>query len=77
MGVWTLEVSAPYGMSLLVFINAGLLNRREPRKNWGYFAGIKQKEKVRESEPPIENKGNLSHSALYCDLNLLEVRPKR
>lgn len=72
-----MEISAPYGTSLLVFMNIGLLKRWGPRQNQGYFAGRKRKEKGGGSEPPIKNKGTLSHSALYCDPNLPEARPKR
>ena len=34
-------------------------------------------ENKRERKVLIKDKGNLFHSALYCDLNLLEVRAKR
>lgn len=34
-------------------------------------------ENKRESKVLIKDKGSLLHSALYCDLNLLEVRAKR
>ena len=38
---------------------------------------LSHEENKRESKVLIKDKGNLFHSALYCDLNLLEVRAKR
>ena len=37
----------------------------------------KERKNKRERKVLIKDKGNLFHSALYCDLNLLEVRAKR
>lgn len=71
---WEWELwSTPCGMSLLIFTDACLLNRVELRKN---RASCRRKTK-RESEPLIKDKGDLSYSALYSDLNLLQARPTR
>lgn len=69
----TVEESAPHGMSLLI------LQMPSFRIEWNLEKqrlSCRKKTK-RENELLIKDKGNLFHSALYCDLNLLEVRPKR
>lgn len=64
---------SPLWNGLAELTNAFLLNRVELRKK----EALSHEENKRESKVLIKDKGNLFHSALYCDLNLLEVRAKR
>lgn len=67
-----MEGSAPHGIGwpayqCLPFEQSGTQEKE----------ALSHKENKRESKVLIKDKGNLFHSALYCDVNLLEVRANR